>query len=66
MIRRGYWKLSNLERPFDESKLELFNLETDPGETRNLAASHPEKLAELLALWRDERVRMGIVLPQDL
>jgi arylsulfatase len=35
-IRQGKWKLSNLERPFDESKFELFDLEKDPGETRNL------------------------------
>ncbi len=66
MIRKGKWKLSNLDRPFDESKLELFDLEADPGETNNLALDKPEKYQELLDLWRDERKKLGIVLPQDL
>ena len=30
--------------------VQLFNLETDPGETRNLAAEQPEKVRELLSL----------------
>lgn len=66
LIRKGKWKLTNLERPFDESKLELFNLEADPGEMHNLVAAEPEKYQELLDLWREERRKLGIVLPQDL
>ncbi len=66
MIRKGRWKLSNLDKPFDESKLELFDLDSDPGESRDLAAINPEKYQELLDLWREERRRFGIVLPQDL
>jgi len=66
MIRKGRWKLSNLDKPFDESKMELFDLDSDPGETRDLAATNPEKFQELLDLWRQERRRFGIVLPQDL
>lgn len=31
----------------EEKKVELFNLRDDPGETKDLAASQPEKLAEL-------------------
>jgi len=66
LIRKGRWKLTNLEAPFDESKLELFNMETDPGETSNLVAAEPEKYLEMLKLWREERQKRGIVLPQDL
>jgi hypothetical protein len=29
MIRKGHWKLTNIDRPFDESKLELFDLDSD-------------------------------------
>jgi arylsulfatase len=66
LLRRGNWKLTNLEPPFDEAKLELFNLATDPGETRNLRTSEPGKFRELLELWRTERRELGIVLPEDL
>ncbi len=66
MIRKGPWKLSNRDKPFDESKLELFNLDKDPSESNDLAQSHPEKYQELLDLWRLERIKLGIVLPQDL
>lgn len=65
-LRQGDWKISNLNAPFDESRFELFNLREDPGESRNLANDEPEKLAELVALWRVERKRFGIILPEDL
>jgi arylsulfatase len=65
-LRKGNWKISNLEPPFDEADFELFDLATDPGESDNLADDEPEKLAELIELWGEERKRLGIVLPQDL
>jgi arylsulfatase len=65
-LRQGNWKISNLEPPFDEADFELFDLSTDPGESNNLAADEPEKFAELIELWREERRRLGIILPQDL
>ena len=65
-VRQGRWKLVVLEPPFDESTFELFDLAADPGETTNLAEAEPEKLAEMLALWRSERARLGIILPEDL
>jgi len=66
LLRQGNWKLSTLEPPFDEAQFGLFDLEADPGETNNLTESEPEKYQELLELWRKERKRLGIVLPQDL
>jgi arylsulfatase len=66
LLRQGHWKLTSLEPPFDESKLELFNLAVDPGETNNLRETEPEKFQELLERWRSERRALGIVLPQDL
>lgn len=65
-LRRGDWKISNLEPPFNEDDFELFNLSADPGETNNLAKSHADKFEELLRIWRDERIELGIILPQDL
>jgi arylsulfatase A-like enzyme len=65
-LRRGSWKIVTLDTPFDESKFELFNVIDDPGETMNLARTHAELYEELIGLWREERRRLGIVLPQDL
>ena len=44
-IRRGDWKLVRL----DDQPAELYNLATDIGETHDLAAEHPDKVAELVA-----------------
>ena len=38
----------------------------DPGETTDLAEDRPEIHQEMLELWREERRRLGIVLPEDL
>ncbi|MDA1013443.1 MAG: sulfatase [Planctomycetota bacterium] len=53
-IRAGDWKLIEW---FETGRLELYNLKTDLGESRNLADSNPDKLAELHAAmkqWRDQ------------
>lgn len=43
----GKWKLF---QHLGDGRLELYDLESDPGETRDLAAEHPDKLAELKSL----------------
>lgn len=48
VVRHGDWKLQVAERP--DGGLWLHNLAVDPSEQNNLASSHPEKLAELMAL----------------
>ncbi|HEX6308334.1 MAG TPA: sulfatase-like hydrolase/transferase, partial [Longimicrobiales bacterium] len=65
-VRRGAWKLVTLEPPFDASGFELYDVEADPGETRNLAEARPEVYREMLELWHAERERLGIVLPREL
>jgi len=65
-LRRGQWKIVTTEGPFDESNFELYDVVADPGEIDNLSESDPDKLAELIALWRIKRKEMGIVLPEDL
>lgn len=47
MVRAGDWKLQVEGR---RNKMWLFDLKNDPTEQTNLAANHPDKLAELLAL----------------
>lgn len=69
-IRSSRWKLiayPGVERDY----LELFDLETDPGETRDVAAEHPgvrTTLADALARWREQRspARPEADLPEEL
>jgi len=44
---------------FDDDRWELYNLNVDFTETTDLAAQHPEKLAELQALWWREAANNG-------
>lgn len=51
-IRKGRWKLFT-----DKNGMELYDLEADLGETRNLVTEQPERVRELLAdyqSWRGE------------
>lgn len=65
-LRQGKWKIvhlpmyyggaGNVNNLSDTGEgWELFDVESDPGETQDLAAKHPEKLHELLDYW-DEYV----------
>jgi uncharacterized sulfatase len=51
-VRAGDWKLLEY---FEDNHVELYRLEDDPGESRDLAATHSEKAQELrhrLHAWR--------------
>lgn len=65
-VRKGKWKIATMNGPFDEADFQLFDIAADPGETNNLAEAEPEKLAELIGIWRDRRKELGIILPEDL
>jgi arylsulfatase A-like enzyme len=65
-LRQGRWKITQLELPFDEANFALYDLSSDPGETIDLSQQQPEKRAELIELWRQQRQELGLVLPQDL
>jgi len=52
------------DAPFDEDVWELYRVSGDVSETTDLAAEHPEKLAELVELWWRE-ARTYQVLPLD-
>jgi arylsulfatase len=60
-VRRGRWKLvaAGADGPW-----ELYDLETDRSETRDLAASHPTLVEELRRLWTAWAVRVD-ALPLD-
>ena len=62
-LREGNWKLLVMPPPYASGRAELYNLAADPGESRNLADEHPEKMASLLGKWRRYRGENGVILP---
>ena len=65
-IRQGEWKLTHVGRPFSEKGFALYNVTSDPGETTDLRDREPDHYSRMIALWRSERLRLGIILPDDL
>ena len=55
-MRKGPWKLVHLAVRTEDARYELYNLDDDPGETEDLAAVYPDKLAELRAVMEEAHV----------
>lgn len=62
-IQKGRFKIVWVWPPYGPGRWELYDLETDPGEGRDLAAERPVKLREMLAHWRDYAEDNQVVLP---
>ena len=64
-IRKGPWKLIEF---FEDSHVELYNLETDPAESSDLAKTDPRRarlMHEELAAWRDSvGARLAVPNPE--
>ncbi len=64
------WKAAALHAPisgkghFDEDRWELYHVDSDRAEARNVADQHPEKLQELIDAWFEE-AEANFVLPLD-
>lgn len=56
-IRQGSWKLINSE---PGKAWELFDLETDGGETKNLAEQHPQRVRDMAVRWGAWARRVGL------
>ena len=68
---RGYyrdgWEIVTRHAPltdFGDDEWELYDLRADPSEVRNLAADHPERVAEMSAAW-EVAARENQVYPLD-
>lgn len=52
LIRKGDWKLVNEDYPIAEERFELYNLEMDITESKDLSTDFPAKREEMMELWR--------------
>ena len=57
-VQSGFKFLHDLDREMGV----LFDLRSDPGETRNLADEKPEVLKRLIAAWERRAEDVGVVL----
>jgi arylsulfatase len=62
-LRQGNWKLRWQYKPLGKEDWELFDLAADPAERYDVAAKHPDKMKELVALWDDYVRRNNVILP---
>jgi arylsulfatase len=62
-VRQGDWKLRWEYKPLGKGDWELFNLAADPAERKDLAAGHPDKVKELLAVWDNYVRENNVILP---
>jgi len=61
-ITNGRWRavaMHDCGKPFENDNWELFDLSTDFAEAHDLAASQPQRLATMKALWADQWQRYG-------
>ena len=60
-VFKGSYKLVRVGAPAGDGQWRLFNLDRDPGETRDLAAEQPQRLAEMLADYESYAGRVGVL-----
>ena len=60
-IRQGPYKAVAVAPPYRTGEWRLFNVEKDPGETRDLAGEQPERLEELMEAWKRYAKDVGVV-----
>ena len=64
------WRAASVHSPtsgkghFDKDRWELYHVDEDRSESKDLAAEHPEKLQELIKAWFEE-AHENLVLPLD-
>jgi len=62
-VRQGEWKLRWQFKPYGTGDWELYNVATDPGERRNVAAQNPDKVRALTAAWDGYVLANNVILP---
>ena len=63
MLRKGKWKITNLERPFDVGNFKLYDLSEDLAENESLNDKYPDKLQELLKDWENFAREIRVQFP---
>jgi arylsulfatase len=62
-IRAGDWKIVHMPTPHGTGDWQLFNVRNDSGESQDLAAEFPEKLAAMKVMWDEYARDNGVIIP---
>jgi arylsulfatase len=62
-VLQGDWKLRWEFKPVGDGAWQLFNLASDPGERKDVAAEHPDRVKALMALWDDYVRKNNVIIP---
>ena len=62
-LRQGHWSAVEMYAPQGTGEWQLYDLDKDLAEQQDLASTHPDKLAELIALWQDYAAENNNVIP---
>ncbi len=62
-VFRGDWKALWIQRPNGIGDWQLFDLATDPGETTDVAAEHPDVMMELATAYENHAAAVGVIPP---
>lgn len=63
VIRSGAWKLVHMPEPYGTNDWQLFNLEEDLSESKDLSGEYPEKVDELKAHWEEYARNNNVIIP---
>ena len=64
-MRKGDYKAVLVAKPYGQAVWELYDVASDPGETRNLADEMPDLLEELKAAWGQYAEEVGVIMPEQ-
>jgi arylsulfatase A-like enzyme len=60
-MRKGPYKAVSVAPPYGDGAWELYDVETDPGETENLATDMPDQLAELIDAYERYAEKVDVI-----
>lgn len=61
--REGPWKITWMHKPFGTDDWQLFNLDDDPAERKDLSQKHPDLRARLIAGWEAYAEANNVIVP---
>ena len=62
-VRQGPWKMVKQAVPYGNGEWQLYNLDEDPAEMKDIASQNPDKISTLGVLWADYIANNNIILP---